>query len=99
MKYGRNLLGKNEFRRKDNGMTKKKKKKEMLKTAKNTIAELKPALKAIKKKKRNVTFTEESKIRAVIRCSLYFKFIRKSILRVGAIDHLLFKFQQSLGQR
>lgn len=72
----------------------------MLKTAKNTIAELKPALKAIKKKKkRNVTFTEESKIRAVIRCSLYFKFIRKSILRVGAIDHLLFKFQQSLGQR
>lgn len=26
MKYGRNLLGKNEFRRKDNGMTKKKKK-------------------------------------------------------------------------
>lgn len=68
MKYGRNLLGKNEFRRKDNGMTEKKK--EMLKTTKNTIAELKPALKAIKNKQTNITFTEESKIRAVIRCSL-----------------------------
>lgn len=47
----------------------------MIKTTKNTIAELKPALKATK----IIAFTEENKVRAVLRCSIYFKCVRKTI--------------------
>ena len=63
----------------------------MIKTAKNTKAELKLALKVLMQ---NIIFTEENKIRAVIRHSIYFKFIRKNF-DVGAMAYFLFNFTRA----
>lgn len=55
MKYGRNLLGKNEFRRKDNGMTKKKKKGNV-KDSQKYNSRIKTCIEGNKKKKKKRNF-------------------------------------------
>lgn len=84
VKEGRNLQGKkNEFRWKGSRMKKKK-----------SQRQLKPTWKVIK----TTIFTEENRIRAVIRCDVYFKVTRRKF-ECGGYGLFAFEFKLGLGQR